>query len=169
MAWSEIQNNVGNIADIINIIKTNNGSVPSPPSSTWIPSTNSPPLGAPFTQTSPLLNFQNQYKQGDDSQTPLQFIYEASNCRLFYTQEDLFDITVTWTRVASVAWGDGTCVPGSTLNSNNTISVWTPANATVPFDPSFVSNFSTISGPGNVIASMSNITNTSISSPKRYY
>lgn len=74
---------------------------------------------------------------GDTTFTPLQFIYEPSNCRLFYTIDDIYDIGKTWTRVADAAWGNGPCVPGSSLNLNNTISQG--AYDTVPFSSSVVS------------------------------
>ncbi|KAJ9618944.1 hypothetical protein H2203_008760 [Taxawa tesnikishii (nom. ined.)] len=33
------------------------------------------------------LNFQNQIRQGDESRAPLQFVYEAADCRIWYTSE----------------------------------------------------------------------------------
>lgn len=40
----------------------------------------------------------NMHK-GDDIHTLLQFQHEAANCRLFYTKEDVYDITGLWMRV----------------------------------------------------------------------
>ena len=70
---------------------------------------------------------------GDETQTPLQFIYEASNCRLFCTAADIYDISNAWSRVANVVWGNGFCVPGSSIELDNTF----PSGAydTVPFSP----------------------------------
>ncbi|VUC27276.1 unnamed protein product [Clonostachys rosea] len=46
---------------------------------------------------------------------PLQFTYQASDCRLFHTFETAHDIRVLWRTVAKVASGDmSACVPGST-------------------------------------------------------
>ncbi|KAI9748723.1 MAG: hypothetical protein M4579_007141 [Chaenotheca gracillima] len=60
------------------------------------------------------VNFADNIRKGDESQTPLQFIYQAADCRLFFTADNLFDITTLWDRVAQTAWGNGTCVAGST-------------------------------------------------------
>lgn len=75
---------------------------------------------------------------GDETQTPLQFIYEASNCRLFFTAEDQYDISNLWTRVANVAWGNGKCVEGSTVTDDNSFP--DGAYDTVSFGKSAYSN-----------------------------
>ncbi|CAH0047098.1 unnamed protein product [Clonostachys solani] len=46
---------------------------------------------------------------------PLQFTYQASDCRLFHTFDTAHDIRVLWRTAARVASGDmSVCVPGST-------------------------------------------------------
>jgi hypothetical protein len=68
------------------------------------------------------INFRNNIRIGDLSATPLQFVYEAADCRLWYTKEMLSDPTFLWNRVADVAFNktNGTiysspyCVNGST-------------------------------------------------------
>jgi hypothetical protein len=52
---------------------------------------------------------------------PLQFRYEAANCRLFFTWEMARDITALWKAVAGAAWRGKKCAPGSTTNSDGTI------------------------------------------------
>lgn len=52
---------------------------------------------------------------GSCDATPLQFVYEAADCRLYWTQEMLFNITAVWSAVADAAFKGGKlCVPGST-------------------------------------------------------
>ena len=60
------------------------------------------------------VNFQNNIRKGDDTFTPLQFVYEAADCRFFYTADMLADQTVVWERAYAIQWGNGTCVQGST-------------------------------------------------------
>ncbi|MCJ1265630.1 hypothetical protein MMC22_005510 [Lobaria immixta] len=50
-------------------------------------------------------NFLNRIRQGDTSVTPLQFVYEAADCRFFYTAEMHANVSTIWTRVASMAFG----------------------------------------------------------------
>lgn len=59
------------------------------------------------------INVRDAIRQGDTTQTPLQFVYEAANCRLFYTAEMTVDVTAMWEKVADVTWGNGNCVVGS--------------------------------------------------------
>ncbi|PGH16112.1 hypothetical protein AJ80_05327 [Polytolypa hystricis UAMH7299] len=59
------------------------------------------------------VNYQNALHPDDDTLTPTQFVYEPADCRLFYTQEMMFDISAVWTAAANVAWGGGECVSGS--------------------------------------------------------
>ena len=52
------------------------------------------------------------------SETPLQFAYEAADCRLFFTPAMITDITVLWKAAASLLSGSDSaydiCVQGST-------------------------------------------------------
>lgn len=50
-------------------------------------------------------NFLNNIRRGDTSVTPLQFVYEAADCRFFYTAEMLSNVSTIWTRVANMAFG----------------------------------------------------------------
>lgn len=44
---------------------------------------------------------------------PAQFVYEATDCRLFYTPLSIVDPVEQWRLAAEAAWGDGSCVAGS--------------------------------------------------------
>lgn len=65
-------------------------------------------------------NFQNNVAENDTSYTPLQFVYEAADCRLWYQPQHLYDISTLWTTVAAQAFGLNNtqkyslCVQGST-------------------------------------------------------
>ncbi|CAD0029082.1 unnamed protein product, partial [Aureobasidium pullulans] len=65
-----------------------------------------------FVQAS--LNFRNNILQGDESETPLQQIYEAADCRFFYTAEMYVDQSAVWDKAYDATWGSMECVGGST-------------------------------------------------------
>ncbi|KAK3190935.1 hypothetical protein K4F52_002883 [Lecanicillium sp. MT-2017a] len=76
-------------------------------------------------------NIRNAYSQKDVDGLPLHFKYEAANCRLFYTRNMAVDVTESWRQAAKVAFQNGTCVSGSTVNSDGTMGT-----QSLPFDPS---------------------------------
>jgi hypothetical protein len=41
-----------------------------------------------------------------DWQTPLQFLYQPANCRIFYTQEMVFSPEAVWKRTVDATWTD---------------------------------------------------------------
>ncbi|KAL2146372.1 hypothetical protein VTI28DRAFT_4125 [Corynascus sepedonium] len=58
----------------------------------------------------------------DDAEVvPMQFRYEAANCRLFFTWDMARNITAVWKATAGAAWRGAKCVPGSTTNADGTI------------------------------------------------
>lgn len=59
------------------------------------------------------LNLRNEYDP-DDSDTPLQFVYEAAECRRFYTLDNYVQQETVWQSAAQSMFGDGGCVKGST-------------------------------------------------------
>ncbi|KAL9107938.1 MAG: hypothetical protein Q9227_007260 [Pyrenula ochraceoflavens] len=61
-------------------------------------------------------NLRNTILPGDDSWVPAQFIYEAADCRIWWTREMLRSMTNIWSIVAKVTWQDrfSSCVAGST-------------------------------------------------------
>ena len=69
-----------------------------------------PPSGSPAAT----INFRNNIRQGDNTMTPLQFVYEAADCRFFYTAPMYADQELVWDMTYKLAWENGTCVEGST-------------------------------------------------------
>ncbi|KAF1840462.1 peptidase S41 family protein [Cucurbitaria berberidis CBS 394.84] len=66
-------------------------------------------------------NLRDQIRK--DEKTPLQFKYEAADCRIYYTLANLYNMTQTWYDVAAAAFVDSSlCVKGSTgfSTTNNT-------------------------------------------------
>jgi hypothetical protein len=65
-----------------------------------------------------------------NSQIPLQFLYQAANCRFFYTADMIYGPEAVWKRAVDAAWTDPErfCVEGSRVPMNNT---------PVPVDPVF--------------------------------
>lgn len=67
---------------------------------------------------------------------PLQFRYEAADCRLYYTLRSLYNMTQQWRDAATATWDDSSlCVEGSTGYSNNgngTVNKPPVANSTSP-------------------------------------
>lgn len=96
------------------------------------------PVGSTFAS----INYQNFIGQFDSSYTPMQFVYEAADCRLWYSADMAFDITTIWQRAASEAFAIGPdatdifagCLEGST-NAPSSLS----GNATL-FDDGKVAN-----------------------------
>ncbi|KAK4031867.1 hypothetical protein C8A01DRAFT_51188 [Parachaetomium inaequale] len=68
-------------------------------------------------------NVANTLLPGEDEGevVPMQFRYEAANCRLFFTWEMAKDVEAVWRRVAEAAWRGGRCVPGSTTEADGRI------------------------------------------------
>ncbi|KAF7948805.1 hypothetical protein EAE96_007993 [Botrytis aclada] len=93
-------------------------------------------------------NLRNNMHDDDETFTPLQFQYEAANCRLFYTKNDIYDITGLWMRVQSVVWRGQPCVSSSTITDDSTM----PSGAydTVPFGDSALPNIELPAQPGLV-------------------
>ena len=60
------------------------------------------------------VNSRDGIRQGDASETPLQFIYEPADCRIWYTPEMTVDVTAIWKAVADSTWGTGgnVCIAG---------------------------------------------------------
>ncbi|RYO31759.1 hypothetical protein AA0111_g4700 [Alternaria arborescens] len=64
--------------------------------------------------------------------TPLQFQYQAANCRIYYTLETIYNSTKLWSYTARAAWDDPTlCVQNSTgyPTARNETSVKLPPSA----------------------------------------
>ena len=67
------------------------------------------------------INIRDQVRADDT--TPLQFKYEAADCRIYYTMKNLYNMTQLWHDVSTAAFVDSSlCVQGSTgfSTTNNT-------------------------------------------------
>ncbi|KAF8851590.1 hypothetical protein BDZ45DRAFT_750549 [Acephala macrosclerotiorum] len=95
------------------------------------------------------VNFRNNIRDGDTSQTPLQFVYEAANCRIFYEAEDIFDMSNLWNRVANVTWGGAKCVDGSSGGSGGNL-MGNDALSTIAYDSKVNSKVVVPASPGLV-------------------
>lgn len=60
------------------------------------------------------INLRDHMRIGEE-ETPLEFIYEAADCRLFYTADMIFDVEAVWKKTADARWSDKkVCVEDST-------------------------------------------------------
>ena len=77
-------------------------------------------LKSPIDAASMSVNALNAIAEGDDTRTPLQYVYEAADCRLWWQAAHITNITTAWSLAASTAFGLNnvdpwsTCVEGST-------------------------------------------------------
>ncbi|KAG4439022.1 hypothetical protein IFR05_005486 [Cadophora sp. M221] len=75
-----------------------------------LPSPGIPPINVPLSGFA--VNFRDQVRE-DAQEVPLQFIYEAADCRIFYTAEMLADYSVLWQKAADALWTNSRlCVEG---------------------------------------------------------
>lgn len=60
-----------------------------------------------------------------DSQTPLQFLYQPANCRIFHTKDTLFSPDAVWKRTVDATWTDpaANCVDGSRVAVNGSMGL----------------------------------------------
>ena len=59
------------------------------------------------------INLRDQIRKNQT--VPLQFVYEAADCRIFYTQKTWLDYASLWTYAANAIWNNpALCVPDST-------------------------------------------------------
>lgn len=58
----------------------------------------------------------NQFNEisSENNQLPLQFVYEAAECRRFYTYDNYIYQNSTWSSAYDAMFNGGECVPGST-------------------------------------------------------
>ncbi|KAF9631369.1 hypothetical protein BFW01_g2231 [Lasiodiplodia theobromae] len=57
-------------------------------------------------------NLRDQIRE--NGTVPLQFLYEPANCRLYYTVDNIYNMSQLWQDVATAAWNDSSmCVQGS--------------------------------------------------------
>lgn len=65
------------------------------------------------------LQSQDQVRKGDASGTPLQYIYEASDCKIFYTATTYADPDAAWKQAWDAFQDDSKCVKGSTGHASS--------------------------------------------------
>ena len=86
------------------------------------------------------VNALNNLREGDEINTPLEFVYEAADCKLFYTRETWSDPRALWKRIVDVRWRGGKCVEGSTgdstaigvIDQKGKNATWPGGNNTAP-------------------------------------
>ena len=108
----------------LGVLDEKKATIPEAPDAAWIPPDfyQDSPLGSKaYLLAGARVNLRNAVRDSDTTQTPLQFVYEPANCRLFYTVDDVYDMTALWTRVYNTTWGGAPCVSGSTTSSDGTI------------------------------------------------
>lgn len=78
-------------------------------------------------------NLRDQVRDNDT--TPLQFKYEAADCRIYYTMQNAFNETQLWLDAATAIWEDPSrCVAGSTgytMGANATTAAKPPPRPVV--------------------------------------
>ncbi|TGO32662.1 hypothetical protein BHYA_0298g00100 [Botrytis hyacinthi] len=115
--FSQIGSYLTQVPQIIAKLTLNLLSIPSTPSTASIPLGAITPwlLGdSTYQAANSRFNFRNNMHQSDSSSAPLQFIYEASKCRLSYKKKDMYDMQGFWKRSEKTLWGNVKCVEGST-------------------------------------------------------
>jgi hypothetical protein len=115
---------------------------------TFNDSTNQALLRAAPAWGSASINARNQIREGDESVTPLQFVYEAAHCRLFYTAKQIRYQEYVWYAAYDAAWGNGTCVQGSTDQTSSQPGTGymlspPPSSANNTFDSNVTSSYPT--------------------------
>lgn len=73
-----------------------------------------------------IFNLADQMRRGEN--VPLQFVYEAADCRIFFTKKTFNNYTALWQHAADANWKDPSlCVPMSTEHNNTMITdLWGP-------------------------------------------
>lgn len=62
----------------------------------------------PFVVGANGINFRNAFAPGND-EVPTQYIYQAADCRLFYTAESIISPEKYWAAAANAVWGNAKC------------------------------------------------------------
>ena len=96
------------------------------------------------------VNIRDQMRQ--NVETPVQFLYDAADCRIYFTAETWKNYTALWTYASNAIFGnDALCVPGSTgyatsVGSDSTFAAPPPnpnpalRNSMDAFDPARFTN-----------------------------
>lgn len=70
------------------------------------------------------VNARDGIREGDSTQTPLQFVSDAADCQLYYTAEMTVDVSAIWEKVADVAWKGDSCIAGEISSSIKPKRTW---------------------------------------------
>lgn len=73
------------------------------------------------------IQIQDQLRKGDGSGTPLQYIREMSDCRLFYTTETLLKPGKLWEAAWTANVDRSRCVAGSTMQESSISGGYKPS------------------------------------------
>lgn len=75
------------------------------------------------------IQLQDQIRKGDSSGSPLQYIYEAADCRLWYTAKTLFEPQAAWAAAWTAFTDNSKCIKGSTNQSTSISGGYKPYGA----------------------------------------
>ncbi|KAF2971245.1 hypothetical protein GQX73_g2397 [Xylaria multiplex] len=82
------------------------------------------------------INLRDQVRRGET--VPLQFAYEAANCRIYFTPQTIFNYTALWMHAADAIWTNpGLCVAGSTGYATSSKTNGSSIPPPVPSTPAF--------------------------------
>lgn len=90
-------------------------------------------------------NIRDQVRKGES--TPLQFVYEAANCRIFYTKDTVYNFGNLWRYAANAIWTKPElCVQGSTgiASNGNSSDISGPPTGLPSLNPNIRYNMTTI-------------------------
>ncbi|TVY89811.1 Peptidase S41 family protein, partial [Lachnellula willkommii] len=78
------------------------------------------------------INLRDQVRKGGD--IPLQFVYEAATCRIFYTPKTFYNYTALWTYAADAMWNNAAlCVQDSTgYSTTSATNTTAPPSSVLP-------------------------------------
>ena len=85
------------------------------------------------------INLRDNLRLNDTSKTPLEFIYEAADCRMFYTAPMINDVTMVWKGVVDRMFREDerktACVQGSTGDPSSVSGGGQSKSGSVPPPP----------------------------------
>jgi len=91
------------------------------------------------------VNMRDGVRQGDSSGTPLQFIYEEADCKIFYTAEMTVDQSKVWEAAADAKWfGKRDCAAGGFKSSAKKELKKRAPRTRKPVDDSTLSTFGSV-------------------------
>lgn len=97
------------------------------------------------------VNLRDQIRK-EQEDVPVQFVYDAADCRIFYTFETWSDYSQLWTYAVSAASDAKLCVPGSTGFSSTGASPQAPTPPPTSKSPAY--NASALLGTSNQFTNM---------------